>query len=151
MHRTTLAALAALALLALPLAADDKDDVVKKEMKALEGNWELVSAVQDGDVATLPKDGSLQAIIKGDHITFQAGKTVVLTAAFTLDPAATPKALNLVPSDGDQKGKSMPAIYELKGDEFKLCRADPGKDRPTDFTAKAGSGRFLAVYKRVKK
>jgi uncharacterized protein (TIGR03067 family) len=34
-------------------------------------------------------------------------------------------------------------VYELDGDEFRICYAPPGKERPKDFSAKAGTGHRL--------
>jgi hypothetical protein len=43
----------------------------------------------------------------------------------------------------------MLGIYELKGDTFKVCFDPKGKERPSDFTGKAG--RMTAVVEREKK
>jgi hypothetical protein len=43
----------------------------------------------------------------------------------------------------------MPGIYEVDGDTTKFCYAE--KERPTDFTTAAGSGRTLSTWKRDKK
>ncbi len=45
----------------------------------------------------------------------------------------------------------MQGIYELHGDNFKICYAGPGKPRPTEFSAKAGSELTCATWKRAKK
>src|SRR5262249_215599 len=46
-------------------------------------------------------------------------------AVFTLDPAKSPKQIDFKTlSDG----KTGLGIYELRGDELKLCVADPGKE-----------------------
>jgi len=50
--------------------------------------------------------------------------------------------------EGATKGKTQLGIYELDGDKVKFCFAAPGKDRPTEFTADAGSLQTLSVWKR---
>jgi len=47
--------------------------------------------------------------------------------------------------------KTFLGIYEVKKDSRKVCLAEQGKERPTEFSAKPGSGHTLAVFKRVKK
>ena len=54
-------------------------------------------------------------------------------------------------TEGPTKGQTHLGIYELDGDTVKFCFAAPGKERPTDFTAKASSGRTASVWKRDKK
>ena len=51
------------------------------------------------------------------------------------------------------KGQTSLAIYEVDGDTFKWCAAEPGKDeRPKEFTAKAGEARYMyVVFKRAAK
>ncbi|HEU4364332.1 MAG TPA: hypothetical protein VFT13_02595 [Candidatus Krumholzibacteria bacterium] len=42
-------------------------------------------------------------------------------------------------------------VYELNEDEYRICYAAEGKtERPTEFTARAGTGQYLAVFKRMK-
>jgi hypothetical protein len=53
-----------------------------------------------------------------------------------------------MPGSGDDGGGK--GIYELNGDTLKSCVASPGKERPTEFSAKAGSGHTLRVFKCVK-
>ena len=53
---------------------------------------------------------------------------------------------------GRDDGKTAKGIYELDGDTLKWCTASPGKgERPTGFTADAGSERLFVTLKREKK
>jgi hypothetical protein len=52
--------------------------------------------------------------------------------------------------EGQFEGKTMLGIYDLQGDTLRFCFADPGKERPTNFTTKAGDGRTLSVWKKAK-
>jgi uncharacterized protein (TIGR03067 family) len=74
-----------------------------------------------------------------------------MKAKYTLDPVKKPKIIDYVMTDGPTKGKMQLGIYEFDGDQVKFCFASPGKDRPTDFSTKAGSGLTLSVWKREKK
>ena len=57
----------------------------------------------------------------------------------------------MTPDDGPNKGKTLVGIYEVKGDELKVCHGDPGADRPKEIASKEGSGLSLITLKRVKK
>jgi uncharacterized protein (TIGR03067 family) len=133
-------------------AADDAKEAGKKDQEALKGTWTIVSAERDGRKFT-------EAQLKGVVGTFDEGKVSVQRQGQTifegtvkLDPTKKPKAIDVTQtSEGDNKGKTFPGIYEIEGDMMKVCSVDPGKERPTQFSGKAGSGQFLRVYKREKK
>jgi uncharacterized protein (TIGR03067 family) len=54
-------------------------------------------------------------------------------------------------TEGPDKGKTFLGIYELSGDDYKVCFAPAGKGRPVEFSSKEGSGNILQVWKRGKK
>lgn len=68
-----------------------------------------------------------------------------------LDTSKKPKTIDTEQIVGEHKGKTIQGIYEIDGDKLRVCMATPGKERPTEFSAKAGSGNSLAVYQREKK
>jgi len=151
MPRLTLAA--ALAALLLPPAAPlFADDPPKTQDKQLDGDWEWASAVENGKKAPTPPDNPLLSF-KGDTLTTKIVnvETAGVKSSVKVDASKTPKAIDLTPLDGPDKGKTSLGIYEIKGDELRLCTAEAGKDRPTEFSAKEGSGQILTVLKRVKK
>ena len=53
-------------------------------------------------------------------------------------------------TDGPNKGKTIPAIYELKDDTMRVCYDLNEKKRPTEFKTKAGTNLYLVTYKREK-
>jgi uncharacterized protein (TIGR03067 family) len=68
-----------------------------------------------------------------------------------LDPSKKPKASETAYTQGPDQGKTFKGIYQFDGDTVKFCRAgSPDDATPTEFKTKAGSGRFLAVYRRIK-
>jgi uncharacterized protein (TIGR03067 family) len=112
------------------------------ELKKLEGTWALVSAEQDGQVVTSDAVQAARLYIAGATHTVQVGKEST-NGTHKLDPTAVPKAI-----DSTDQGKILLGIYELRGDEFRVCFAAPGKDRPTEFSTKTGTGHILHVWKR---
>ena len=139
----------ALVLLAACLLAADKDDAAKADTKKFEGTWVMVSAIDDGTKSSGSDLGETLLIVKGDtHDVNVRGTTYKGT--HKLDPAKKPKTIDVMDTEGPFKDKTLKGIYELSGDEFKFCYAPPGKDRPKDFTAAAGSGHHCHVWKRKK-
>ena len=67
---------------------------------------------------------------------------------FKIDPAAMPKAIDSSPAA--DPSKPILGIYEFDGDTLRVCNAPPGKPRPSDFEAKAGSGHTLTVWQPEK-
>ena len=49
---------------------------------------------------------------------------------------------------GPEKGKTYPGIVKVERDLQTVCFAPPGKQRPTAFESKPGSGNLLQVWKR---
>jgi len=127
-----------------PAAADD---AVKAELDKLQGTWQLVSAETDGKAAPAEQLKKVRVVIKGSkHSVYFGDSAVAKEIPFSIDPSRKPKETTDMLPDG----KQIKGIYELNGDTLKSCVASPGKERPTAFSAKAGSGHTLRVFKRVK-
>jgi uncharacterized protein (TIGR03067 family) len=121
----------------------------KDELKKLEGTWEIVSYEKDG--LKIP-DELLKELprvtFKGNTYTWSDDNRPGKIAK--IDPTKKPKTIDYEVTGGDDKGQIELGIYTLEGDTFMDCFAPHGKDRPTEFSAKEGSGQTLIKYKRVK-
>ena len=136
------------------IAADDpKDAAAKKDLAKLQGTWVLVSAERDGK--KLPKDEVKKTKIrfKGDTFVFPdaSGIGTSQKGIIKVDPSKTPKWMDSKATNDTAKGELSLGIYEIAGDDYKVCFAPPGKDRPKRFSSKPGSGHILQVWKRAKK
>ena len=111
---------AALLMAAAALAEDKKadDKAVKAEMKKLEGAWKTSSAEMGGKEFKPADIGMEKVRIKGSKLTFLTKDKEVATFEITIDPSKKPKHMEWVKS---KKADPLPCIYELKGDELKLC------------------------------
>jgi RNA polymerase sigma factor (sigma-70 family) len=118
----------------------------KKDKDALQGEWKVVSGKNVGK-----PDPNVEAEIKGKPFVFKGDKlTAKGECDYTIDPAKTPKELDVVPTEGpeNEKGKTFRAIYELKGDDLKITFNNlPDQARPKTFDE---DGTFAVVLKRVK-
>jgi len=138
---------AGLLAFALLLAGAGRGD--EKDTKAFDGTWQAVSMVQDGKEVPKEDVEKVTLTVKGERYTLKTGGEPV-EGTHKLDPSKKPRTIDATRSTGPDKGKTMLGIYELTEDTFKVCFAPPGKDRPTEFASKAGSGNRLIVMKRVK-
>jgi uncharacterized protein (TIGR03067 family) len=121
-------------------AASPQDDVAK-ELAKLQGTWTRVSAEVDGKKLSDDELKGATLTVKGDQYTLkQGGQT--RTGTLKVDPAKKPKQIDIISGEGPNKGKSLLGIYEIEGDTFRYCFALGGKDRPTEFSGKAGQGLY---------
>jgi uncharacterized protein (TIGR03067 family) len=123
----------------------------EEEMAALEGNWSMVSGEANGVAMPEATVKSGKRAAKDGETTITMGGRVYFKAKFTVDPSKKPKAIDYTMTEGPTKGKTHLGIYEVDEDTVKFCFAAPGKERPTEFTAKEGSQWTLSVWKREKK
>jgi uncharacterized protein (TIGR03067 family) len=130
-------------------AGDSKDDA-KKDLDQMQGTWRRTSAQMNGQ--SLPEEAlkNTTLTIKGDEYTLEEKGGETRKGTFKLDPSKSPKQIDLMPAEGPNKGKTLPGIYELDGDTLRYCINLQGKDRPTEFASKQGSGNALFGNKRAK-
>ena len=136
-----IAPLASVFTVALMIAAGSQDDASK-----LNGTWILVRGEQDGKPLQQDVQGA-KMVIDGDKHTLIVGSDKMVSTHH-LDPTTTPKSIDAKATEGPYKDMTLLGIYRIRGDEFTVCFAAPGKERPKNFTTKSGTGTFVHVWKR---
>ncbi len=131
-----------------------KEDVLEKDLKQLEGPWEMLSMEVDGKTELLPKNSKVILTHKGKTWTGTMNGTKVEEGTFAIDATQNPKTKDRTVTLGALKGKTIPEIYELHGDELRVCmlnnpEKDPDKGRPVEFTSKPGSGFIIINFRRA--
>jgi uncharacterized protein (TIGR03067 family) len=137
-----------------PLLAggDAKDEAVKKDRKRYEGTWQVVSLEVDGNKAAEDDARKITVTNEADgKSAIEVEGKVVARGTSEIDPTKKPKEVDLTVTEGENSGKTALGVYRFGEDARTVCLAQPGKDRPTEFTAPAGSGHVLAVLKRAQK
>lgn len=135
-----------LALTLLLVAGGPTD--AKKELAAMDGKWKPI-AMQTGDTK-FTKDQ-----MKAIELVIEDGKYLVTAngekdkGTLKIDTKPEVKTMDIVGTDGPNKGKTFPAIYELDGDKLKICYALEGTKRPTEFKS-TGAKTLLVTYEKVK-
>jgi uncharacterized protein (TIGR03067 family) len=96
-------------------AADRLDDA-----KSLQGTWTPIKAELGGNPVP---DAVLKTItLKLDNGKYEASVAGQLDkGTYTLDSANKPNGMTVNGTEGPNKGKSFPAIYELSGDTLRSC------------------------------
>lgn len=79
----------------------------------------------------------------GKAVVFRLAKAIV-----TLDTATAPKSITFEFADGPLKGKKCHGIYEVSGNQLKLCYGSADSPKPTRFESPAKSGYFLETWAR---
>jgi uncharacterized protein (TIGR03067 family) len=135
-------------------AGDDKEEAVKKELKALEGNWQLTRQEERGSLTPKPVVARLRVVIEGNQMSWYIGNPAAnQTADLMIDPTKNPRTIDAEITSGSAKDKKMLGIYKLDRDTLEICWSEPGSGkRPTKFTSRpgVGSGNVYTRYQREK-
>lgn len=134
---------------ALLIAADQPPDPLsKKDLHRLQGTWKLVSAMQDGKALPEEKVKKTTIVFKDDTFRFPGSAEYATSRQGTIkiDATKTPRQMDAISTEKEV----MAGIYELNGDNYKVCFAPVGKPRPDELTSKPGSGYILQVWQRQK-
>lgn len=139
----------AVVLAGLLLGADEgPEDKAKKELDALQGTWNGVSAEEQGQAVPKADAEAMQLVIKGDKYTLKIQGNEIEQGTLKVDPAKTPKVIDIKITSGEDKGKEQLGFYEVEKDTLKLNVSKPGKARPKEFGAKGEASMF--VFKKPK-
>jgi uncharacterized protein (TIGR03067 family) len=144
----TLKLLVALALVLSVTSAVWSDDA--KEIEAMQGTWLPTTAELGGQKFPDEVRKSIKLVLKGDQYTVTVGTEGNDRGTVKVNSSAKPKAMDITGTDGPNKGKTFPCIYELTGDTLKVCYDLSGKARPADFSTKPGTQLYLVTYQRQK-
>jgi RNA polymerase sigma factor (sigma-70 family) len=122
----------------------------REEAERLQGSWNFVALEVDGAIVPENVIKGSRTVVQGNTLaTISPTGQVLYKSTFRLDVASTPRALDLTYTEGPMKGAACLGIYDLDGDNWKICIAPPGKDRPRRFVTEAGSGLGLHTLKRA--
>lgn len=137
------------ALVGCQSATDDKKNVADDAQKAA-GTWTLVSGEMEGTPLPEQEVKTAKLTIVGDKYTVHLGDKGEKKGTQKLDSTKSPKHIDAQDTEGPTVGKNL-GIYEFTADgDFRVCFGAPGKERPTAFATKAGSGTFMHLWRKAK-
>ena len=115
------------------------------DLDRLQGTWYVTSLEMDGHA--MPSPGGACIVIAGSQ--FQSlGMGAVYEGTVELNQRKKPKHFDLLFTAGPEQGNRSLGIYELKGDDWRLCLGLTGKPRPREFATTPGSGHALETLRR---
>jgi uncharacterized protein (TIGR03067 family) len=116
----------------------------KDDLKALQGEWELVSRTFEGK----PRPHEPQRIrFTGGYLAEADGSGRCEVA---LDTSASPKGMEMVWGAKAVEPLRLQAVYALQGDTLRICYYSTQEGRPKDLSG-IGTMHFLHVFRRVKR
>ena len=144
---------AVLVLVPIGLAAAQDGDV-KKEMGKLQGVWQVQTYEEGGANPSPDFWRTVQFVIKDKQLTIKGNEALSEKASrilLVIDPATKPAVIDFKIEAGTFKGTTLDGIYEVKGDDLKIClRGDGARERPSEFATKSDSQLILFTLKRAK-
>ena len=111
---------------------------------AIEGTWVVTRATLGGKEVPLAAFQNSALRLAGGQYAFRndSGEYAVIADA-------VPSAIDVRGRVGPNAGKTIPAIFDLRGDTLTICYDLSGKARPKDFRSDAGTLLYLARYTRA--
>lgn len=113
----------------------------------LQGRWWITQMQSQGNLTAASILASAHIDIDGDRFRSSMPQAVY-AGQLVLDPTVVPATIDLVFTDGPNRGTRILGIARVQGDAWQLCLAAPGQPRPGQFTASAGSSNVLETLSR---
>ena len=129
--------------------ADQDTTTTGEDMKKFAGTWTLVSGEVEGTALPEQDVKNSTLTIVGDAYTVQLSDLGVKKGIQRLDATKSPKQIDAQDASGPTVGHNL-GIYEFAANgDLRVCFGAPGKERPTEFVTKPGSGHFMHVWHRA--
>jgi uncharacterized protein (TIGR03067 family) len=130
--------------------AQPPDKGIREELQRLQGSWQIEMLEEDGEKLSADDLKGRSILFGKDAFFLRRNNAVVQIGLLKLDPTKSPKTANAIILQGDHKGDIMLGIYELQGDNLKICFDKEGQERPKEFKTAPKCGQMLIVLKRVR-
>ena len=145
------------------LTAAEANPKPADDLAGVQGYWKPLQCEYQG-VPQIPGEVMSQVTVVFDkteyHLYFKDkepdkdGKPRVYRLALAniaLDQSTSPKSITFEFAEGPFKGQKRHGIYEIAGNQLKMCYGPTDKPKPATFSAPTGSGLFLEVWARQTK
>jgi uncharacterized protein (TIGR03067 family) len=120
---------------------------MNKTTEALQGTWQYLTLKVEGKALPTSSLAESSITIEGNKFRV-ASPDESYQGTFTIDEDETPHTIDITFKEGPAQGKCL-GIFELEKDSMKICLGLAGRDRPTSFASKPGSGHALETLRRA--
>ena len=116
----------------------------------LQGTWKITTLEMNGAPMPQAMLANAKIVVDGDRFT-SLGMGAEYSGRMTVDESANPKIFAVkFDGDGPESGRTNSAIYELDGDNWRLCVNVSGGPAPSAFATKPGDACALETLVREK-
>jgi uncharacterized protein (TIGR03067 family) len=139
----------------LCLAADPKPG---DDLAALQGNWKPLQCEFQGKTQMSAEEMKQTTGVydKSEFFLYFVDRTnpqkpdvmLIAHANFALESTSSPKGITFEIAEGSNKGAKQHGIYEIAGNQLKLCYGPVEKPKPTEFKSTVGNGYILETWAR---
>ena len=119
------------------------------DAKSMDGTWLPSAAELGGEKFPDEIRKTMKLVLEDGKYTVTVGKNPD-RGTVKVDSSKKPKELDIVGTEGPNKGKTILAIYELTDDTLRICYDLSFKARPTEFKTSKETKLFLVTYTREK-
>src|SRR5690242_360511 len=88
----------------------------KSDSEKVAGTWRVTAATEAGQAMPESHVKLFQLVLTDRAFTAALGDYPFMKGTFTLDPAKTPRAIDLSSTSGQHAGKTLKGVYELTED-----------------------------------
>ena len=114
----------------------------------IDGSWKMVNAELAGEAAPELVVAQSTMELAGGTYTMRFGGEIVDRGTFEVGAVVDLHPLVLHGTKGPKAGRTIPCVYQLRGDRLRVCFGLDGI-APTEFSTAAEERRYLATYRRT--
>jgi uncharacterized protein (TIGR03067 family) len=116
----------------------------------LEGAWVPIAANVSGKELVVAELRVKYLVLDGhDYSIIDHSNQIVDRGEYLVNDSATPRTIDIVGRDGPNAGRSMLAIFELKGDRLTVCYDLDTQRRPENMQVQEDQMLLSITYERA--